>query len=196
MLSRGEATERVLEAKQAKALTFEELAGHVGRHEVWLASAVLGQATMSIEEAGALAGVLGLDSEVTAALQQIPFRGAFGGEVPVDPLLYQFFEIIQVFGPALKAIIHEMFGDGIMSAIDFEIDIERKPDPKGDRVKVTPLTASSRATASGDVARSLLPVGCPDSLGSRSTPQHPGHSGMRHNRAGYFTSVVYVLQRD
>lgn len=137
MLSRADATERVLEAKQAKGLSFAELAGRVGRHEVWLASAVLGQATMAIEEADALAGALDLDGEVTAALQQIPFRGAYGGEVPVDPLLYRLFEIIQVFGPAIKAVMNEKFGDGIMSAIDFEIDIERKPDPKGDRVRIT-----------------------------------------------------------
>lgn len=137
MLSRSEATERVLEAKQVKGMTFEELAGHVGRHEVWVASAVLGQATMSAEEAEKVVDVLGLDPDVATALALIPFRGAFGGDVPVDPLLYRFFEIIQVFGPAIKAVIHEKFGDGIMSAIDFEIDIERKPDPKGDRVKMT-----------------------------------------------------------
>ena len=74
---------------------------------------------------------------LATALAQVPFRGAFNGEVPVDPLLYRFFEIIQVFGPAVKAVIHEKFGDGIMSAIDFELDIARKPDPKGDRVLIT-----------------------------------------------------------
>ena len=118
-------------------MSFEELAGHVGRHEVWVASAILGQATLSQDEAEAIAAVLGLDPEVADALTEIPSRGAFDGDVPVDPLLYRFFEIIQVFGPALKAVIHEKFGDGIMSAIDFELDIQRKPDPKGDRVVVT-----------------------------------------------------------
>ena len=137
MVSREEATAAVLEAKKSKAMSFEELAGHVGRHEVWVASAILGQATMSQDEAEAIADVLGLDPEVAGALTEIPSRGAFGGDVPVDPLLYRFFEIIQVFGPALTAIIHEKFGDGIMSAIDFELDIQRKPDPKGDRVVVT-----------------------------------------------------------
>jgi cyanate lyase len=137
MLSRAEATALVLEAKQAKGLSFEDLAGHVGRHEVWVATAILGQATMSAEEAGRVADVLGLDGEVATALAQIPSRGAFDGDVPVDPLLYRFFEIIQVFGPAIKAVIHEKFGDGIMSAIDFELDIRRKPDPKGDRVLLT-----------------------------------------------------------
>ena len=137
MLSRAEATELVLEAKQAKGMSFDELAGHVGRHEVWLATAVLGQATMSVEEAEKVADALGLDAEVATALTRIPSRGAFDGDVPVDPLLYRFFEIIQVFGPAIKAVIHEKFGDGIMSAIDFELDIQRKPDPKGDRVLLT-----------------------------------------------------------
>lgn len=137
MLSRAEATDLVLDAKQAKGMSFEELAGHVERHEVWVATAILGQATMSIEEAQAVTDALGLEPEVAVALTQIPFRGAFDGDVPVDPLLYRFFEIIQVFGPAIKTIIHEKFGDGIMSAIDFEIDIARKPDPKGDRVLLT-----------------------------------------------------------
>lgn len=137
MLTRAEATDLVLEAKQAKRMTFEELAGHVGRHEVWVASAILGQATMSSEEAERVTDLLGLDPAVAVALAQVPFRGAFNGEVPVDPLLYRFFEIIQVFGPAVKAVIQEKFGDGIMSAIDFELDIARKPDPKGDRVVVT-----------------------------------------------------------
>ncbi|MGH9223895.1 MAG: cyanase [Acidimicrobiales bacterium] len=137
MLSRAEATDLVLDAKQTKGMSFDELAGHIGRHEVWVASAILGQATMSPEEAQTVADVLGLDPEVAEALTRIPSRGAFNGDVPVDPLLYRFFEIIQVFGPAIKEIIHEKFGDGIMSAIDFEMDIERKPDPKGDRVKLT-----------------------------------------------------------
>lgn len=137
MMSRTEATELVLDAKQAKGISFEKLAGHVGRHEVWVVSALLGQATMSPEEAERVTGLLGLNGEVAVALTQIPSRGAFNGDVPVDPLLYRFFEIIQVFGPAIKAVIQEKFGDGIMSAIDFELDIQRKPDPKGDRVLMT-----------------------------------------------------------
>ena len=137
MVSRAEATELVLEAKQSRAMSFANLAGIAGRSEVWVATALLGQATMSREEALAVTEALGLDGEVAAALTQIPSRGAFDGEVPVDPLLYRLFEIIQVFGPAVKAVINERFGDGIMSAIDFELGIERKPDPKGDRVVIT-----------------------------------------------------------
>lgn len=137
MLSRGEATELVLAAKQARDLSFATLGGCIGRSEVWVASAVFGQATLSPEEAGKLTEALALDDEVATALTRIPSRGAYGGEVPVDPLLYPLFEIIQVFGPAIKAVINEKFGDGIMSAIDFQLDIERKPDPKGDRVVMT-----------------------------------------------------------
>lgn len=135
-MTREEATERILAAKAAKGLTFEAIARRVGRHPVWVAAALYGQATMSEEEAAAVTEVLGLDGAVRAALQQVPTRGALETAVPVDPLLYRFYEIIQVYGPAIKAIIHEMFGDGIMSAIDFTVDIRRKPDPKGDRVVV------------------------------------------------------------
>ena len=137
MLSRAEATDLVLDAKQSRGMSFEELAGLAGRSEVWVATAMLGQATMSSEEARALTEALGLDGDVAAALAQIPSRGAFNGAVPADPLLYRLFEIIQVFGPAVKAIINERFGDGIMSAIDFELGVERKADPKGDRVVIT-----------------------------------------------------------
>lgn len=137
MLSRAEATERTLEAKQTTGMSFEELAGLLGRSEVWVATAILGQATMSPEEAQTVGEALGLDAEVASALARIPTRGAFNGDVPVDPLLYRLFEIIQVFGPAVKAVINERFGDGIMSAIDFELGIQRKPDPKGDRVLIT-----------------------------------------------------------
>jgi len=137
MLSRSDATAIVLSAKEASGRSFEDLAAHLGRHEVWTATAIFGQATMTRQEAHTLAELLGLDEEVAAALARTPSRGAFAGDIPVDPLLYRFFEIIQVFGPAIQAVIHEKFGDGIMSAIDFELDIQRKPDPKGDRVLVT-----------------------------------------------------------
>src|SRR5438045_2139470 len=135
--SRAQATEKILAAKKAKGLTFEAIAKAVGRHKVWVTSALLGQATMSAEEAQKAAAVLGLGPEVAAALQEIPLKGSLDQAVPVDPLIYRFHEITQVYGTTLKAIIHEMFGDGIMSAIDFEMDVQRKEDPKGDRVVVT-----------------------------------------------------------
>jgi cyanate lyase len=137
MLTRSEATEQILAAKQAKGLTFEAIAEAVGRHKVWVTAALLGQATMSTEEAHAAVQVLGLGPEVAETLQQIPMKGSLESTVPVDPLIYRFHEITQVYGTTIKALIHEIFGDGIMSAIDFEMDIRKEEDPKGDRVVVT-----------------------------------------------------------
>jgi cyanate lyase len=137
MITRKEATEHILAAKEEKKLTFEQIAAAVGRHTVWVTSALLGQQAMSKEEAEATANVLGLGPFVAQALQTIPTKGSLEDAVPVDPLLYRFHEITQVYGTTLKALIHEMFGDGIMSAIDFEMDIKKVPDPKGDRVVVT-----------------------------------------------------------
>ena len=137
MITRTEATEHILVAKNAKGLSFEAIATAVGRHTVWVTAALMGQATMSAEEAHAAVQVLGLGPEVAEALQQIPMKGSLDSSVPVDPLIYRFHEITQVYGTTIKALIHEMFGDGIMSAIDFEMDIRKEADPKGDRVVVT-----------------------------------------------------------
>jgi cyanate lyase len=136
-MTRTEATERILAAKKQKGLTFEAIGKAVGRHKVWVTAALFGQAPMSAEEAQKASAVLGLGPDVTAALQEIPTKGSVGQTVPVDPLIYRFHEITQVYGTTIKAIIHEMFGDGIMSAIDFDMDIQRKEDPKGDRVVIT-----------------------------------------------------------
>jgi cyanate lyase len=136
-MNRNEATERILAAKKAKNLSFEAIAKAVGRHKVWTTSALLGQSTMSAEEAKKAGEILALEPAVVAALQEMPSKGSVGQTVPVDPLIYRFHEITQVYGTTIKAIIHEMFGDGIMSAIDFELDIQKKEDPKGDRVVIT-----------------------------------------------------------
>jgi len=137
MISRAEATEQILATKLEKKLTFDAIAKAVGRHKVWVTAALLGQATMSAEEAKKTTELLGLGPQVALALQQIPTKGSLDTAVPVDPLIYRFHEITQVYGTTLKAVIHEMFGDGIMSAIDFELDVQKKEDPKGDRVIVT-----------------------------------------------------------
>lgn len=136
-MTREGATQLILEAKQAKGLTFEKIAGAVGRNVVWTTAALLGQASMSKEEAGKATECLGLREDVALALQSFPMKGSLDTAVPVDPLIYRLHEITQVYGTTIKAIIHEMFGDGIMSAIDFELYIERVPDPHGERVKVT-----------------------------------------------------------
>jgi cyanate lyase len=136
-MNRSECTEVLLEAKARKGLTFEALAKQVGRHVVWTTAAIMGQASMDAVEADALTAMLELGPEVADSLQQIPTKGALDAPVPVDPLIYRLHEITQVYGTSIKAVIQEMFGDGIMSAIDFEIDVQRVADPKGDRVQIT-----------------------------------------------------------
>jgi cyanate lyase len=136
-MKREEATQKILDAKRERGLTFEAIAQKVGRHKEWTAAALLGQAAMSAEEAERAAAALGLEADIALALQEYPMKGSLPEAVPVDPLIYRFHEITQVYGTTLKALIHEMFGDGIMSAIDFEMYIEKVEDPKGDRVKIT-----------------------------------------------------------
>lgn len=131
------ATETILLAKREKQLSFDEIAAAVGRHPVWTASAIMGQATMTAEEANKLVDLLDLDSTISTSLQQIPLKGSLDTTVPVDPLIYRFHEITQVYGTTIKEVIHDKFGDGIMSAIDFTMDIQRKEHPDGDRVVVT-----------------------------------------------------------
>ena len=136
MLTRAQATEKILAAKAEKNLSYAQIAEAVGRHVVWTTSALLGQATMSADEAKKAIAVLGLGPDVAAALQTIPTKGSVGKDVPVDPLIYRFYELIQVYGTTWKELIQEEFGDGIMSAIDFDMTLERQPDQKGDRVKI------------------------------------------------------------
>ncbi len=128
---------KLIEAKEASGLSFEELGKALGRDKVWVAALLYRQAVASREEAEKLRELLKLDDECVAALQKIPMRGAETPTIPSDPLIYRFYEIMRVYGPAIKAVINEMFGDGIMSAIDFSIDIKKEEDPKGPRVVVT-----------------------------------------------------------
>jgi len=136
-MHREEATNLILEAKREKDLTFEAIAQKVGRHKVWTTAALLGQHPMGEEEAETVVDLLGLDAEVAAALREIPLRGSLDTDVPVDPTMYRIHEITQVYGTTIKALIHEEFGDGIMSAINFHMDIERVEHEDGDRVRIT-----------------------------------------------------------
>jgi cyanate lyase len=131
-----EITTKLLAAKRAKGLTFAELGKAIGHDEVWTAALVHRQAMATPDEARKLAKALGLRPEITEELTQFPTKG-LGPVVPTDPLVYRFYEILQVYGMPIKAVIHEKFGDGIMSAIDFTVIIEKEADPKGERVKVT-----------------------------------------------------------
>jgi cyanate lyase len=135
-MTTSEITETILAAKSEKGLSFAELGALIGRNEVWVAAVVYRQASASTEEAEKLASALGLGPDVAEVLTQFPTKG-LGPVVPTDPLVYRFYEIMQVYGMPIKAIIHERFGDGIMSAIDFTLAVDREEDPKGDRVKIT-----------------------------------------------------------
>jgi len=130
-------TEMILKAKKEKEASYEDLAEVVGRHKVWVAAAIQGQATMDEKEAKSLVNYLDLDEQVMNFLTAYPMKGSLAEAVPSDPLVYRFHEITQVYGTTLKEIIQEEFGDGIMSAIDFTMDVEKKEDPSGDRVIVT-----------------------------------------------------------
>src|SRR5262245_49400615 len=132
-----EITQTLLAAKKRKRLTFAELARTVDCDPVWLAAVCYRQASPSHDQAVKLLEALGLEAERAAELTEFPLKGSLGPVVPTDPLIYRFNEIMQVYGLTLKDIIQEMFGEGIMSAIDFTMHVEKQEDPKGDRVKLT-----------------------------------------------------------
>ncbi|MBG1244551.1 cyanase [Nostoc sp. NZL] len=134
-MSLPEITQKLLAAKQEKKLSFADLEKVLGRDEVWIATLFYRQASASEEEAKLLVEALGLDATYIKELTEYPVKG-LGPVVPTDPLIYRFYEIMQVYGFPIKEVIQEKFGDGIMSAIDFTLDIEKEEDPKGDRVKI------------------------------------------------------------
>ena len=123
-------TATLMAAKKAKGLSFADLEAAMGLDEVWIASLFYGQATASKEEAEKLASLLSLDPAITAALQEFPTKGSLEPVIPTDPLIYRFYEIMQVYGMPLKDVIQEHFGDGIMSAIDFTPIALMMPSPK------------------------------------------------------------------
>lgn len=128
--------EVILASKKEKGLSWQQIAEPLGLDQVCVAAACLGSASLLKDEAEKLANILDLDGDTQAALMEFPLKGE-GQVVPSDPLIYRFFEIAYVYGPSMKSVIHEMFGDGIMSAIDFSLNVEKEEDPKGDRVKIT-----------------------------------------------------------
>ena len=135
-MTRADVTSAIRAAKAAKGLTWRGIAKVVEKSPVWTTSVCLGENSMSADQADKLVSLLGLPSEASAILQQCPTKGN-ALDIPKDPLLYRFHEINLVYGQTIKELIHEQFGDGIMSAIDFTMDIEKVHDPNGDRVKVT-----------------------------------------------------------
>lgn len=135
-MNRLEVTELIIATKLAKGLNWQDIAKAVGQSKEWVTAGCLGQMTFTREQAMALGELLDLPAEAVAQLQVVPYKGSLPTTVPSDPLLYRFYELINVYGSTIKTLIHEEFGDGIMSAIDFDMTMERKPDPKGDRVKI------------------------------------------------------------
>jgi cyanate lyase len=136
-MTKAEASDAIQAAMTEQGLTFTDLAAQLGRPRVWVAAAVLGQHPFSRAEAEKLVAMFKLPAEAVAALEQIPTRGALDAAVPVDPTIYRLYEMLQLYGPALKALIHEECGDGIVSAVNFRADVEHVSDPAGDRVRIT-----------------------------------------------------------
>jgi len=136
-MTRDETTQQIVAARLAKGLTWQQLADAIGKPAVWTTAALLGQHPIPSESARTLVDMLGLDESVVPLLTAVPMRGGLPTAVPTDPTIYRFYEVLQVYGGAIKELIHEQFGDGIMSAINFSIDIQKKPHPAGDRVVVT-----------------------------------------------------------
>ncbi|OYV24564.1 MAG: cyanase [Rhodospirillales bacterium 20-58-10] len=128
--------QKILGIKHHKGLSWVQIAEAIGHAPVFTCAACLGQMSLTPEAAQKAAQLLGLSDEEAALLTAIPYRGSLPGAVPTDPLVYRFYELLSVYGTTWKELIQEEFGDGIMSAIDFDMSIERQPDPKGDRVKL------------------------------------------------------------
>lgn len=134
--SREEVTQLIIATKVAKSIKWSDVAEKVGLSKEWVTAACLGQMTLDKEQAGIVGEIFSLPDEAVAWLQIVPYKGSLPTAVPTDPLIYRLYELVNVYGTTMKELIHEEFGDGIMSAIDFSMDIQREPDPKGDRVNM------------------------------------------------------------
>ncbi len=136
LLTKEQMTDRIISAKVNKQLTWTTIAGKIGVDEVWLASACLGMNSMKPDIAEKLCAILELPVEVKIALEMFPYK-QWSFEIPQDPLIYRLYEVVGVYGETLKEIIHEKFGDGIMSAIDYSMTVDKEENPAGDRVVIT-----------------------------------------------------------
>ena len=135
-MTRNDVTEAIVAARIRKGLSWAEVARTVGKSKEWTTAACLGQMIFTAEQAKIVAQLFDLPAEATALLQAVPYKGSLPTAVPTDPLIYRFYEMLNVYGTTIKELIHERFGDGIMSAIDFTMDIDKQEDPKGDRVLI------------------------------------------------------------
>jgi len=135
-MNRLEVTEKIISTKVAKGIKWEAVAKKVGLSKEWVTAACLGQMALDAAQTRIVGKIFGLSAEEQKWLQVAPYKGSLPTPVPTDPLIYRWYEIVSVYGSTIKELIHEEFGDGIMSAIDFSMDIVRQRDPKGDRVNV------------------------------------------------------------
>ena len=135
-LSRLDVTEKIIATKVAKGIKWADVAAKVGLSKEWVTAACLGQMTLDAGQAAVIARLFDLSEAEARWLQVVPYKGSLPTSVPTDPLIYRFYELISVYGTTFKELIHEEFGDGIMSAIDFKMDMKREPNPNGDRVNI------------------------------------------------------------
>ena len=136
-MTREDVTALIVAAKIKKKLSWAQLAEVVGFSKEWSTAALLGQMTLTEAQAKAVAETLDLPEDAVDLLQVVPYKGSLPTAVPTDPLIYRFYELVNVYGTTFKELIHEEFGDGIMSAIDFKMDLKREPNDAGDRVSIT-----------------------------------------------------------
>jgi cyanate lyase len=136
-MTREDVTDLIYSVKIQKGIQWADVARKVGESKEWVTAACLGQMTLTREQAEKVGKIFGLPPQAVKLLQAVPYKGSLPTAVPTDPLIYRLYEIVSVYGTTIKALIHEEFGDGIMSAIDFKMDIVREADPKGDRVLMT-----------------------------------------------------------
>ena len=134
--NRLEVTEKIIATKVSKGLTWEKVAKEVGLSKEWVTAACLGQMTLNDEQANKVGGLFNLNENEIKWLNVVPYKYSLPTAVPSDPLIYRLYEVISVYGLTIKELIHEEFGDGIMSAIDFSMDIQRENNPAGDRVNI------------------------------------------------------------
>jgi cyanate lyase len=135
-MNRTDVTDKIIATRVSKGLKWADVAEAIGESKEWTTAALLGQMQMTKQQAEKAGEIFGLTDQERAWLQVVPYKGSLPTAVPTDPLIYRFYELINVYGTTIKELVHEEFGDGIMSAIDFSMDIQREPDPKGDRVNI------------------------------------------------------------
>lgn len=135
---REDVTEKILDAKRDAGMTWKDIAAQIGGcSPILITAALLGQMKLTPGQAAKAKEIFALSDSEAKLLTEVPYRGSLDTMPPTDPLIYRFYELVMVYGTTWKALIEEDFGDGIMSAIDFDMAMERLPDPKGDRVKIT-----------------------------------------------------------